>query len=543
MTIWLLAYFGGLLTILSPCILPVLPFVFSHADVPFKKSGLPLLIGMALTFSLLASLAVVGGEWVVRANEWGRWIALALLTLFAFSLLSPSFAEHLTSPFTRLGGRLTNQIGQERSFGKSFGLGIATGLLWAPCAGPILGIILTGAALNGASVSTSILLLAYALGAATSLGLALLAGGKMFQIMKRYLGADRWVRKFLGVAVLVGVASIALGFDRGILTKISKVSTEGIERKLIGVIAPKMPEAKVEGAAPELNGVVGWINSKPLSLKDLKGKVVLIDFWTYSCINCLRTLPYVKEWARKYQDQGLVVIGVHTPEFAFEKVISNVQRAVGELGVTYPVAIDNNYAVWKAFDNNYWPAHYFIDKEGIIRHHHFGEGSYSESEAVIQKLLGLQEGQIEKDKNELNISEVLSPETYIGSDRSENRVNNPQGKKLERNQWGLSGDWITKSENATLTKSGGKIIFRFHARDLYLVLGLPEGIQSTRFKVTINGKPPGKEHGPDVNAAGEGVVKEHRLYQLIRQKGSIQDRTFEIEFDGAVEAFAFTFGS
>jgi cytochrome c biogenesis protein CcdA/thiol-disulfide isomerase/thioredoxin len=395
MFLFFLAYVGGILTILSPCILPVLPFVFARSDQPFRKSGLPLLGGMAVTFALVASLATVGGGWAVRANQFGRFAALVLFGVLGLSLIFSSLAERLSRPLVRLGNRLSQNSRAGPSVTNSFLLGIGTGLLWAPCAGPILGLILTGAALGGASVHTTVLLLAYAAGAATSLTVALLAGGRVFAAMKRSLGAEEWIRRALGVAVLVGVVAVAFSLDRGILTRLSLSSTANLEQRLVDRFHPQAAETASKdqmmapgtammaaGGAPvgntppaaDLSGAMAWINSQPLTLASLRGKVVLIDFWTYSCINCLRTLPYIKAWNEKYKDSGLVVIGVHTPEFPFEKDESNVRKAVRDLGVTYPVAMDNDYRIWRNFNNNYWPAHYFIDATGKVRYHHFGEG-------------------------------------------------------------------------------------------------------------------------------------------------------------------------
>jgi cytochrome c biogenesis protein CcdA/thiol-disulfide isomerase/thioredoxin len=402
MILFLLAYLGGVFTIVSPCILPVLPFVFARADQPFVKSGLPLLLGMAATFALVASLAAVGGGWAVQANGLGRIAAMVVLGFFGLLLLFPSLADRATRPLVALGARLSEQAGagggagQGGPFWTSLLLGVATGLLWAPCAGPILGLLLTGAALQGASVKTTLLLIAYAAGAATSLALALLVGGRVFAAMKRSLGVSEWIRRALGVLVLAGVVAIGFGLDTGLLTRLSTASTTGIEQSLLDrsqmAGAPAQSVATsgplpVEGAAPRLAGATQWINSPPLIMQQLSGKVVLVDFWTYSCINCLRSLPYVEAWAQKYKDQGLVVIGVHTPEFAFERDAGNVTKAVHDLGITYPVAIDNDHTIWRAFNNNYWPAHYFIDAQGRIRAHHFGEGDYDGSERIIQRLL------------------------------------------------------------------------------------------------------------------------------------------------------------
>src|SRR5271156_4024075 len=403
MLIYLLAFVGGVLTILSPCILPVLPFVFARADQPFRRSGLPLLTGMALTFSLVAVAAAFGGHWVVRLNQGGRYVAMIVFLVLGVSLLFPSLADALTRPLVRAGSRLQGNPSAESGIGKSFVLGISTGLLWAPCAGPILGLILTGAAIQGPGARSPLLLLSFALGAATSLGIALFAGNKVFSALKRSLSFEVWIRRGLGVAVILGVAAIGLGWDTNLLTKFSFVNTSKAETHLINALGPQKtavlpastttdqrdlaPVLRDEGPMPELGGAIAWLNSPPLTRDSLRGKVVLIDFWTYSCINCLRALPYAEGWAAKYKDAGLVVIGVHTPEFAFEKERSNVEQAVRDLKVAYPVAIDSDYKIWQAFNNQYWPAHYFIDGKGRIRHHHFGEGEYGEAERVIQEVL------------------------------------------------------------------------------------------------------------------------------------------------------------
>ncbi|RQU63732.1 cytochrome c biogenesis protein DipZ [Burkholderia cenocepacia] len=622
MLLIVLAYLGGVLTILSPCILPVLPFVFARADQPFVRTGLPLLAGMALTFAVVATLAAVGGGWVAQANQAGRWIAIVLLAVFGLTLLMPRFAEHLTRPLVAAGNRLTGfaqRDGRPAGPASSLLLGVATGLLWAPCAGPILGLVLTGAALRGASVGTTLLLVAYAAGAATSLGVALVIGGKVFAAMKRSLGAGEWIRRGIGAALLAGVGAIALGLDTGALAQLSTVTTGGLETKLVdrlggrsngapaapaapaataatddatggammaaaadgapagggamagsatmraaGATAPALP---VEGTLPSLDGAVQWLNSPPLTAAGLRGKVVLVDFWTYSCINCLRTLPYTTAWARKYAPYGLVVIGVHAPEFAFERDIGNVKKAVHDLGIDYPVAIDNGYSIWRAFNNEYWPAHYFIDAQGRIRHHHFGEGEYAQSERAIQSLLaeaghpdalnvplGLAGAPAKGALAAADSADVRSPETYVGYARAESfaspggvvrdaahRYDAPAGPDL--NGWGLAGTWNVGAERASLAAPDGRIVYRFHARDLHLVLGPGTSGRPVRFRVTLDGAAPGAAHGTDVDAQGYGTVTGQRLYQLVRQTGTIADRTFAIEFlDPGVDAYAFTFG-
>ncbi len=616
MILFILAYLGGVLTIVSPCILPVLPFVFARAGQPFLRSTLPMLIGMAATFAAVATLAALGGGWAVEANEYGRYAALVLLAIFGVILLFPSLSDHLTRPLVSLGARLSQSADRSsRSGGSTIAasllLGVATGLLWAPCAGPVLGLILTGAALQGASVGTTLLLLAYALGAATSLALALLIGGRVYQAMKRSLGVGEWLRRGVGVAVLLAVVAIAMGLDTGLLTQASLASTASLEQGLVdrfhplnqdkpssvvmkseggammsatntmmmsakpdavagagGAMAmtakPAAEQLPVEGHVPSLDGAVQWLNSEPLTAAGLKGKVVLVDFWTYSCINCLRAIPYVEAWAQKYKDQGLVVIGVHAPEFAFEKNVDNVKKAIGDLGITYPVAIDNNYAIWRAFDNEYWPAHYFIDAQGQVRHHHFGEGDYDQSERVIQQLLA-EAGKAHVSSDIVNVkatgaeaaasdeADVQSPETYVGYLRSQNFVDDAGtvndaahdyvAATPKLNEWGLSGNWTVGGQEATSNGADASLYYHFHARDLHLVLGPAADGKPIRFQITVDGKPPGDSHGVDTDANGNGVVTGQRLYQLVRTSGVVADHTFEIKFlDPGAQAYAFTFG-
>ena len=319
-----------------------------------------------------------------------------------------------------------------------------------------------------------------------------------------------------------------------------------------------------EGRLGSFDGATGWLNSEPLTTEGLRGRVVLVDFWTYTCINWLRTLSYIRAWADKYEEHGLVVIGVHTPEFPFEQGADNVREAATEMGVEYPVALDSDYAIWRAFDNQYWPAAYVADAEGHIRHHRFGEGGYEELETVIQRLLGeagrggvgdeLVAGAPDGFEAQADWENLGSPETYLGYEQAENFAS-PGGvapdeareyvtpDRLTLNHWGLAGDWTVEGRAAVLNQEGGRISFRFHARDVHLVMGPPERGTSVPFRVLVDGEPPGKAHGLDVGEDGRGIASQQRLYQLIRQQGPIGDRTFEITFlDPGVEAYAFTFG-
>jgi thiol-disulfide isomerase/thioredoxin len=314
----------------------------------------------------------------------------------------------------------------------------------------------------------------------------------------------------------------------------------------------------IEGELASLDGATGWLNSQPLSMADLRGKVVLIDFWTYTCINWLRTLSYIRAWAETYEQHGLVLIGVHTPEFPFEQDVDNVREAVQEMAVEYPVALDSDYAVWRAFDNRYWPAAYVADAQGRIRHHRFGEGGYEELERVIQGLLGVDGDLVSVSPDgfeaQADWANLGSPETYLGYEQAQNFAS-PAGAspgeshsyvapdRLKLNHWALAGDWTLGKGASVLNQVDGRISFRFHARDVHLVMGPPERGTSVPFRVFLDGDAPGNAHGLDIDEDGHGTVTQQRLHQLIRQEGPIDDRTFEITFlASGVEAYAFTFG-
>ena len=336
------------------------------------------------------------------------------------------------------------------------------------------------------------------------------------------------------------------------------------DKNVIQHIPPATGQLPIEGELPSLGSATGWLNSEPLTAASLRGKVVLINFGTYTCINWLRTLPYVRAWAEKYKDHGLVVISVHTPEFVFEHNIDNVRRAVQDVRIEHPIAIDNDYAIWTAFDNHYWPAFYFVDAQGRIRHHQYGEGQYEQSEMIIQQLLAeAGNGDIGQElvsvdgrgvEAAADWGSLQSGENYVGYARTENFAS-PGGAvldtrrvyaapaRLRLNQWALSGDWTVGRQATLLNTANGRIAYRFHARDLHLVMGPAARGASVRFRVLVDGQPPGAAHGLDVDDQGNGTVSEQRMYQLIRQPQPIADRLFEIEFlDPGMEAYVFTFG-
>lgn len=349
----------------------------------------------------------------------------------------------------------------------------------------------------------------------------------------------------------IGHAAAALGAAR-----------LGIIGSTLQQLACAAVTARDEGPLPSLSGATEWLNSPPLTPAGLRGKVVLVDFWTYTCVNWLRTLPYVRAWAEKYRDQGLVVIGAHTPEFPFEKDIDNVRWAAKEMAVSYPIAVDSNNGVWRAFNNNYWPAAYIADAKGRIRFHHFGEGAYDDIERQIQRLLS-ESGH--KPDNQLvkvnprglevaaDFGTLRSPESYLGYEQAEAFASAdaalrdaPQAYTVPRlalNDWGLAGNWTVKGRAVVLNEPNGRIVYRLHARDVNLIMGVPPGSKPVRFTVKVDGKPPGDAHGTDVDAAGNGIASRRRTYQLVREQSQITDREFEIQFaNPEVEAFCFTFG-
>jgi thiol-disulfide isomerase/thioredoxin len=356
---------------------------------------------------------------------------------------------------------------------------------------------------------------------------------------------------FLFVAILVGILGVLM-------------QSSAKENIMSHPKAPAVVRLPVEGQLPSLNGATQWLNSQPLTTAGLRGRVVVIDFCTYSCINWRRSLPYIRAWAEKYNGQGLVVIGVHTPEFEFEKNVANVREAVKDMRIGYPVAVDSDHAIWTAFENEYWPALYFVDAQGRIRHHQFGEGGYEQSERTIQQLLA-EAGNADTAHELVSVDprgaetaadwdDLQSPENYVGYERTENFAS-PGGAVLDKgsvyadptllrlNEWALTGEWTMQRRSIVLNTAKGRITYRFHARDLHLVMGPAVQGTAVRFRVLVDGKPPGAAHGTDVDDHGNGIVKQQRLYQLIRQSKPITDCQFEIEFlDPGAEAFSFTFG-
>ncbi|WP_321962360.1 cytochrome c biogenesis protein DipZ [Paraburkholderia sp. J7] len=615
MLLIVIAFVGGAFTVLSPCILPVVPFVFARSEEPFLSGRLPMLLGLALTFALLTGLGAAGLNGAAQLSEYGRWIALGLFALFGAALLFPALAARLSGPLTALAERFmarSQDDGASRRIGSAMLLGAATGLLWAPCAGPILGLIITGAARHGVTWQTWAALAGYAVGAASSLAVVAGLGHRAMAALKRSLGVGEHVRRAMGALVLLTVGAIALGLDTRLLVLLPGAPTNGVEARLVDLLAapaanraepaphvereaqsspaPQLTsqfapqsadlsahivrvslpahaaaaDLPVEGRLPPLDGAITWLNSAPLTPEALRGKVVLVNFWTYSCINSLRALPYLKTWAERYRNDGLVVIGVHTPEFGFEHDTGNVKRALADLNIRYPVAVDSDYRIWNAFGNQYWPAFYLVDAQGRVRYHHFGEGDYAQAEQAIQQLLAdnghatptatPQAPQASGALAPADLRDIGSGETYVGYREAQGNANPERVHgdtaaaytlpgQLDLNQWAFGGQWNVGAESAVAGAPQASIAYRFHARDLHLVLAPTADGKPVRFRISIDGAPPGAAHGADVAADGTGVATSPRLYQLVRQSGRIGEHTFEIRFlDPGAHVYSFTFG-
>ncbi|NDJ58733.1 redoxin domain-containing protein [Enterobacteriaceae bacterium 4M9] len=387
-----IAWLGGMLSLLSPCTLPVIPLLFASVQGR-RRHLLALFSGMALMFMLVAILALAGGAWAVRASAVGRVLALVLMGIMGLSLLSERVALWVMRPVVWLGNRLDERSRQYGGWLASLLAGTALGLLWAPCAGPVLGAILATAMLHGASGQVGLLLLAYGGGAASVLALLWYSGDALLATLRARMGLTVRLRQAAGILALGAVALIASGTtarlqgENGLGARLEQHLLAWRPVTRAQTVLTPVTAGQDRHTMPPLTGAVQWLNSPPLTPAQLKGKVVLVDFWTFDCINCQHTLPHVREWAEKYRARGLVVIGVHTPEYPWEKDPAAVQRALAKWHIRYPVALDNQYQIWNAFGNQYWPAHYYFDARGLLRHVQLGEGNYAQQEQVIESLL------------------------------------------------------------------------------------------------------------------------------------------------------------
>ncbi len=541
-----LSFLEGVALIVSPCILPVLPLVLGASVDGGRKRPFGIITGFVLAFT---AFALLSRKLVMLAGidvEIIRDVSLVFLALFGFVLLSERLSATFsaaTQRFANAGSNLTTSSND--GFLSGVFIGALIGLVWTPCAGPILAAVLVQVIRQESDISALFLVASFALGAGTPMLAISLTGRRFMSKLNFFTTHAERIRKGFGVVILLAVGVIASGIDPQSLFQGKGRFTEAAaqESGLQDALPSPYP-------APELRGLETWLNSNPLTLQELKGKVVLIDFWTYSCINCVRTLPYVTKWDRTYRDKGLVIIGVHAPEFEFEKSKTNVEAALAAHQIEYPVALDNRFDTWTAFKNRYWPAHYLIDKEGKVVYTHFGEGNYAQTENNIRHLLGLNK-KATSANTETPFSQHQSPETYLGNARAANFVS-PQGIKLGKkqdytspkfiplNSWALTGTWTFGSEHITAEKTGAALHYNFNAKKVFLVLGTKTG-KPVKATLTLNGEPIGSAAGKD---APEGVitVDTHTIYELVNQHG-INNGVLQITAENSgLEAYAFTFG-
>ena len=537
------AFVAGVVTAISPCVLPVLPIVLAGGATGGRRRSYAIVAGLVASFTAFTLAATALLSALGLPDDLLRNIAIAVVLLVGLSLLVPPLSRLLERPFQALGRRRPGDAGG------GFLLGASLGLLFTPCAGPVIAAVAVLAATSRFSVESVLVTLSYALGAGVVLLLFALAGqsGMNLQGLRRRAPE---LRQALG-AVIAGAAVLMIfGLDLRLATYVPGYtrSLQRVERaaaaqreidRLVAGRRHVLPESQLRdfGQAPEFQEIDRWVNSKPLTLASLRGKVVLIDFWTYSCINCLRTLPYVKRWAATYRRAGLVVVGVHTPEFAFEHVPANVERAVRSLGVDYPVALDNGYGTWSAWGNQYWPAKYLVDRQGHVRYAHFGEGEYQRSEDVIRTLLAEKAlpKPVSASIRDQTPTELLTPETYLGSARIDRFVGSRLipgreagysiPKVVPQSSFAYGGRWTVEKERIVAGR-GARLRLSFHARKVFLVLG-----SNGRVGVAVDGRP-----------VKTVQVTEDRLYTLAELPGEAANHTLDLSFSPGIEAYAFTFG-
>jgi cytochrome c biogenesis protein CcdA/thiol-disulfide isomerase/thioredoxin len=561
----LFAFLAGIVTILSPCILPLLPIVLSGTVSGGKTRPLGIITGFMASFTVFAlSLSALVKALGISADIM-RWIAAGVIIAFGLIMVIPQFKN----AFMRLASRLASrgmsaqQNVPHKGFASGLALGVSLGLVWTPCVGPIMASVISLALGSSVDLGSVFITLAYSMGTAIPLFIIMQGGKSLLNRFSFFKTHGNAVQKVFGVLMLLTGIAILTGFDRrfqtGILTAfpgygqgLTAIEDKGFINEALARRNNERPATPAEAQTKAMYDAIAmggpWINSAPITPSSLRGKVVLIDFWTYSCINCIRTLPYLKAWDEKYRGQGLVIIGVHSPEFAFEHETPNVKQAVKDFGIEYPVVQDNDFAVWRAFSNRYWPAHYFFSKSGELVHMHFGEGAYAESERLIQKLLG-ESGSLAADEIESTVPTTMNPtpETYLGYGRARNFAGPDAGitdrvhtyslpARLQKDQWALSGPWLQTAEN--IVAQGGSVLeLSFHAQKVYLVLGPADTGWTGTIMVTVNGK---AVTTADIRN-GILELKKYGLYELYNGDAPA-DGLLRLETTGPLKAYAFTFG-
>lgn len=569
---------AGIATVLSPCILPVLPAILSASASGGRGRPLGVILGLMISFVFFTlALTTLVQSFGLSANVL-RYTAIAVIGFFGLVLLLPVLSDKfamLTNSLANFGAELQVRSHNQRSgFMSGMIIGFALGLVWTPCAGPILAAITTLVATQQVSWEIVLLTLSYSLGAGLPLLIIAYGGQRALSFPSLAKHTERMRQIFGALMILTAVALVFnwdVAFQQSILDYFPSIQVEKngwVQKELQQLRGPSpftiKPQEKgkgqirVEGEelphiapAPPLTGITNWINSSPLTIDELKGKVVLIDFWTYSCINCIRTFPYLRQWYDAYKDKNFVIIGVHTPEFEFEKDENNVKKAVKRFHITYPVAMDNHYGTWQAFYNAYWPAHYLIDQNGIVREVHFGEGGYLETENAIRSLLDLPLLTKEKEEKIPAYISEMTPETYLGYQRAKayspkihivrnkNALYDYQGT-LHANEVALRGDWIVEAEYITSQSDDAQLSLNFSANRVYLVL---DGSSSLPITVDLDGQPLSSSYWTaDMDAKGRIIVKDARKYDVIDLKGQNGRHLLTLHIPKGIQAYAFTFG-
>lgn len=539
------AFVAGIVTAISPCVLPVLPIVFAGGATGDRRRPYAIVAGLVWSFTLFTLVATALLSALGLPDDLLRNIAIAVVLLVGISLLWPRLGAIVERPFQALGRR------KPGGMGGGFLLGVSLGLLFTPCAGPVIAAVAVLAATQRFSVQGVLVTFAYALGAGVVF-LLLAIGAQRGMTLRSVRSRAPRIRQALGGLIVAVAIVMALGLDTKLAAHVpgytralqgleeSAAAQDRLDSLLAGESHFEGSKLQDYGQAPEFQGISQWLNSKPLTLASLRGKVVLIDFWTYSCVNCIRTLPYVKRWYDTYRDAGLVVVGVHTPEFAFEHVPGNVENAVQSFGIDYPVALDNDFGTWTAWGNRYWPAEYYIDRQGHVRYAHFGEGDYAGTEKVIRTLLAEKNlpAPVSGSISDKTPQGLLTRETYLGTDRLSSLVGSPvvEGREatytipqdVPLNDVAYGGRWLVERERIVAGEAA-RLRLAYHARNVYLVLG--KGETDGSVDIAVDGK-----HVKTVTVTGD------RLYTLVALPGPAADHTLDLSFSPGTEAYAFTFG-
>ncbi len=557
------SFLAGLVTVLSPCILPVLPLLLAAGVGQGKYRPWGIIIGLIISFSFFTLSLTALVHFFGISPTVLRYAAIVFMIFFGCSLLFPSLEQWLTQHSGGI-GRLGDMLQAKSAYFQSgflsgFIVGVALGLVWTPCAGPILASITTLAATRAVTLNAILITLAYSCGAALPMFFIMYGGNKIVESTKSFSQYSGIIRAIFGILMIVGALSIAFHadvllqqFTLAYFPHVTLDENQTVKKELQKILPTSSSGDALGQMAPDFVGINAWINTEPLHMDELRGKVVLIDFWTYSCINCVRTLPFIKRWYDEYHDKGLVIVGVHTPEFAFEHELKNVQDAVKRFEIRYPVALDNEYKTWQAYNNHYWPAHFLIDKQGIIRDRHFGEGAYEQTEQTIRALLGLERKEIQEKHEARAMSQT--PELYLGYARARNYVPSLTIEKnktarygytgtLTNDHIGLQGPWFVDAEFIRSESSGNdsRLDLNFIANRVYLVM---QASSSSTVHVLLDNQPlPLRYKTTDVNERGELQVHEARMYDLVNLQGSDGRHTLSLIVPQGVSLFAFTFGS